>query len=151
MKKNLIIFFLLVVIIYSCQAPGSGSNATDAASLLIADRDFSNLSKERGMKTAFLKYIDSGAVLLRAGHYPIVGKKAISFLQNENDSGFTLTWEPSSGEIASSGDLGFTYGLYTFANKDTTFQGTYVSIWKKQKDNNWKFVLDTGNPGVDKK
>jgi ketosteroid isomerase-like protein len=151
MKKALFIFFLQIVIFYSCQPTSSGSNKGDATSLLTADRNFSNLSKEKGMISAFLQYIDSGGVLLRAGHYPIVGEKAFSYLQNEDDSGITLTWEPSSGEIAASGDLGFTYGIYTFSGKDTTFRGTYVSIWKKQKDNSWKFVLDTGNPGVDKK
>jgi ketosteroid isomerase-like protein len=50
-----------------------------------------------------------------------------------------------------SGDLGYTYELFTVTAKDTTMQGTYVSIWKKQKDGNWKFVLDTGNPGGGKK
>jgi ketosteroid isomerase-like protein len=33
-------------------------------------------------------------------------------------------------------------------DKDTTIFGTYTSIWKKQSDGTWKFVLDTGNEGV---
>jgi ketosteroid isomerase-like protein len=34
--------------------------------------------------------------------------------------------------------------------KDTIIYGTYISIWKKQSDGNWKFVLDSGNEGVGK-
>jgi ketosteroid isomerase-like protein len=32
--------------------------------------------------------------------------------------------------------------------KDTVLRGTYVSVWKKQKDGKWKFMLDTGNEGI---
>jgi ketosteroid isomerase-like protein len=32
-----------------------------------------------------------------------------------------------------------------------TREGTYVTIWKKGQNGNWKFVLDTGNQGLGKK
>jgi len=44
--------------------------------------------------------------------------------------------------------LGFTYGVYTLSIKDSVYKGTYVSIWKKQNDGSWKFVLDSGNEGI---
>ena len=100
------------------------------------------------MRKAFVQYIDSNGVLLRPGHYPIVGKEALEYLKQAVDSSFTLTWEPQEAIVAESGELGYTYGLYNFTDKDTSFQGTYVSIWRKQADGNWKYVLDSGNPGV---
>lgn len=142
---------MIVIIAFGCGTSDTAVDPVDISMVMSADREFSNLSKEKGMKMAFLQYLDSNGVLLRPGHYPIVGKDAAAYLQSQEDSTFTLTWEPQSGELAASGELGYTYGLYTLANRDTTFQGTYVSIWKKQKDNRWKFVLDTGNPGVGKK
>ncbi len=48
-----------------------------------------------------------------------------------NDTGITLTWEPGFASVVSSGDMAYTYGIYTFAAKDTTTRGTYVTIWKK--------------------
>ena len=113
-----------------------------------ADIAFSDMSKEKGMRAAFLEYIDSTGVLLRPDHMPIIGNEAVRYLQGVNDSNFTLTWSPDQAVIAHSGELGYTYGLYTFSNKDTSFQGTYVSIWKRNSAGKWKFVLDTGNPGV---
>lgn len=116
-----------------------------------ADISFSALSEQKGMKAAFLHYIDSDAVLLRPDYYPIIGKEAVYYLQKINDSSFSLTWKPQNAEISSSGDLGYTYGIYTLHDKDTTMQGTYITLWRKHTDASWKFVLDTGNPGVGKK
>jgi ketosteroid isomerase-like protein len=148
-------FFYLVTIISTAMIMSCNMTVSDTSvqikEMMNADREFSAMSQSKGMKAAFLHYLDSNGVLLRPDHYPIIGKDAISFLRAREDSSFTLTWEPQSGELATSGDLGYTYGLYTFLNKDTTFQGVYVSIWKKQNDGDWKFVLDTGNPGVGKK
>ena len=31
---------------------------------------------------------------------------------------------------------------------DSARRGTYVTIWKKQANGRWKFVLDSGNEGV---
>jgi ketosteroid isomerase-like protein len=108
------------------------------------------MSQRDGMKKAFIQYADSAVVLLRPGYFPIRGNDAIEYLQNINDSAFTLTWSPENAEMALSGDLGYTYGLYTYQTADTTFQGTYVSIWQKQANGSWKYILDTGNPGVGK-
>jgi ketosteroid isomerase-like protein len=137
------------ILIVSCAAPKLVAESPDV--LMQADRAFSDLSKAKGMKAAFMQYMDSNGILLRPGYYPLVGEAARSFLQGQNEGGATLTWEPQAAEMARSGDLGYTYGLFTVTAKDTTLQGTYISIWKKQKDGSWKFVLDTGNTGVGKK
>ncbi|MFN8243583.1 MAG: hypothetical protein U0X40_05960 [Ferruginibacter sp.] len=118
--------------------------------MIEADKAFSRLSEEKGIKTAFLEYLDSNGVLLRPNQFPLVGADAVDYLLRQNDSNFVLKWEPKNGSIAHSGDLGFTYGIYALyaADKDTTIYGNYVSIWKKQKDGSWKYILDSGNEGV---
>jgi ketosteroid isomerase-like protein len=70
--------------------------------------------------------------------------------------GTTLTWTPVKAEMAASGDLGYTYGnyIYTAKNKDGKLvanYGKYTSIWKKQKDGQWKVVVDVGNSSPDPK
>ena len=114
------------------------------------DREFSKMSQEKGMKAAFIEYLDSNGVLLRPNRLPIAGADAIDFLIQQNDTDYTLTWEPRNGAIAKSGELGYTYGIYALrpSIKDTVIYGTYVSIWKKEKDGTWKFVLDSGNEGI---
>jgi ketosteroid isomerase-like protein len=118
--------------------------------MMDADKAFSKLSAEKGMKTAFMEYIDSNGVLLRPNQLPIIGANAIDYLSQQDDKEYTLIWEPQGGTIAQSGELGYTYGVYKMKPKsvDTTLFGTYVSIWKKQDDGSWRFVLDSGNEGL---
>ena len=115
------------------------------------DRDFSKRSAETGMKKAFLEFASDTAVLLQKNTMPIVGKTAITKSYKVlSDTGFTLTWEPLAGDISKSGDLGYTYGIYTMVNRanNSSHKGKYVSIWKKQADGSWKWVLDAGNEGI---
>ena len=122
----------------------------DKMEMMDADREFSRMSEEKGVKSAFLDYIDSNGVLLRPRYLPLVGADAIDYLIQQDDSAYTLKWEPKNGMVSESGDLGFTYGLYVLkpSTADTLIYGNYVSIWKKQKNGKWKFVLDSGNEGI---
>ncbi len=119
-------------------------------SMMDADRAFAKLSAEKGVRKAYIEYIDSNGVLLRPNQYPLVGAAAVDFLSQVNDTTFTLQWEPKGGTIAKSGELGFTYGIYALkpTGNDTTIYGTYVNVWKKQANGSWKFILDTGNEGI---
>ena len=132
----------------ACTTSQAEKEAGWRSEILKTDKEFSQLSSTQGMKKAFIEYMDDDGVLLRPDHPPIVGANAIEYLTEQNDSSYTLTWDPYAAYVASSGDLGYSYGIYKLQLQDTTLQGTYVSIWKKHKDNKWKFVLDTGNQGI---
>jgi ketosteroid isomerase-like protein len=112
------------------------------------DADFSAFAVRKGYRAAFLEYLDAGGTLLRPGRLPIIGAAAVDFINNIKDSTLRLSWEPQGGDMAVSGDLGYTYGIYTMNEGNTETQGTYVTIWRKQKDGKWKYVLDSGNPGI---
>ncbi|MFT3702521.1 MAG: nuclear transport factor 2 family protein [Agriterribacter sp.] len=111
------------------------------------DVDFSNRSKEAGMKKAFLEYMRNDGVLLRPGRMPIIGASAVEFISNVNDTSFSLTWQPQGADVSQSADMGYTYGIYSMKMGDSLFKGTYVTIWQKE-DGKWKFSLDTGNEGT---
>ena len=121
------------------------------------DREFSMASKSFGVNKAFLSYVADDGVLLRTNNPPIVGKKTMQEkFFSRPDSGYTLTWEPLYADIAQSGELGYTFGIYEFKTVDKDGKqilenGTYVSIWKKDAAGSWKFVLDTGNEGLEPK
>jgi len=112
------------------------------------DADFSEYSRQKGYKAAFLEYIDEDGTLLRPGRMPIVGADAIEFLSSINDSTVQLTWEPLGGDVAKSGDLGYTYGTYLMKDGATELRGTYVTVWRKRPDGRWKYALDSGNQGL---
>jgi ketosteroid isomerase-like protein len=145
---KLFTIIFLSIIFTGCTASQAGKENEWRNEIIKTDKEFSKLSSSAGMKKAFIEYIDDDGILLRPDHPPIVGANAIEYLTEQNDSSYTLTWTPSAAQVAASGDLGYSYGIYNLQLQDTTLQGTYVSIWKKQKDGKWKFVLDTGNQGI---
>jgi ketosteroid isomerase-like protein len=145
--------WILLLCAGACSAPAVKEDTDTSAAreaVLKADTDFSELSRKKGFRYAFLAYADSTAVLLRADNPPMEGHAAFKYIESMNDTGVTLTWEPSFASVANSGDMAYTYGVYTFAAKDTSTRGTYLTIWKKDAAGNWKFVLDTGNEGLGK-
>jgi ketosteroid isomerase-like protein len=132
-------------------APSASANyEREKLALMDADRAFSKMSGEKGMKTAFMDYIDSNGVLLRPGYLPIVGADAVDFLSQLPENEYTMQWEPAGGDIAKSGEMGYTYGTFKIRQlkRDTTIYGTYVTVWKKQADGSWKLALDSGNEGL---
>jgi ketosteroid isomerase-like protein len=146
---SLTAFLMVAFFVSSCdQLKPNQEKVSGADEIVNADIAFSNMSRQVGMKKAFMEYIGNDGVLLRPDHLPIVGADAIDFLSQINDTAFTLTWTPTKGDISKSGDLGYTYGVYELITADTIIKGTYVNVWKKQNDGAWKFIVDSGNQGI---
>jgi ketosteroid isomerase-like protein len=119
-----------------------------------ADRDFSALSEKEGMHKAFLTFIADSGVILRDNNFPLKGKNSLAELYlKHSDTSFVLTWEPFFEKISSGDDLGYTYGIYKSRVKVTgeTGTGTYLTIWQRQPDGTWKFVVDVGTQGLPEK
>lgn len=82
---------------------------------------------------------------------PVHGRAAIEQLMRAGPP-TTLTWEPQAAVVSSSGDLGYTWGFFEVRSRSDAKKaqkGKYVTIWRRQKDGSWKFILDTGNPNPD--
>jgi len=133
------------------RADGSGPSGEELRqALLRTDREFSEASQAQGAAKAFADYMTEDAVMLPNGAHIVEGSERIKeFLDGDADS--ELTWEPLRAEVSASGDLGYTYGTYEYRAADADGKlavgyGKYVSIWKRQPDGEWKWVLDTGNP-----
>lgn len=116
--------------------------------LIKVDKAFSTMCVEEGMNYAFIHYVADDGVMLRPNSMPVVGKTNIESLFRNDDKDIKFTWKPLYGEVAKSGELGYTYGTYKFGVGESQQKGTYVSIWKKNTKGEWKFVLDSGNEGL---
>lgn len=144
MKSYFILFVAFTL--FACQPV----NKPKVEVLLEVDKQFSEAAEEMGYDRAFIEFAHPDAVLLRNNSMPIVGKSAIQrIFGNDTPENVHFSWKPMDGEIALSGELGYTYGIYTFQNDSIVEKGTYVSIWKKDKNGKWKYILDTGNEGIE--
>lgn len=94
-------------------------------------------------------FADDGVALGNAAA-PLIGKVAIAKSATWSPKVYELTWDPHDGLMGPSGDMGYTWGHYEGHSKDAngnpvTTSGRYMTIWRKQKDGNWKVVLDAGS------
>jgi ketosteroid isomerase-like protein len=147
---NIMLFVFIFSLIFILNCTRSGKNE-DTGSLLQADRDFSEMSVKKGMFSAFLFYMAEDGVILRDNSLPSKGKEALrERFAGRSDTSFVLSWDPLFEKISASGELGYTYGIHTNLEKatGTITRGTYITIWQKQTDGSWKFVLDTGTQGL---
>ena len=121
--------------------------------LLQTDLAFSQLSEQKGRNAAFVSYAAEHATLLRPFSMPVTGKDTLEKLLNSYpDTAYVLTWVPITADVAHSGEMGYTYGTYSLNIKNIgKEEGTYCTIWRKDKNHTWKFVLDTGNEGLNAK
>jgi ketosteroid isomerase-like protein len=154
MKKkngfNIMLFVIISNLIFNLSCTNAGKN-NSAGKLLKADRDFSDMSVREGMFSAFLFYIADDGVILRDNSFPSKGKQALrERFSGKSDTSFVLSWEPLYEKISDSGELGYTYGIHSTLDKATgqITKGTYITIWQRQTDGSWKFILDTGTQGL---
>jgi ketosteroid isomerase-like protein len=80
----------------------------------------------------------------------ISGPRAISQSFGAPTEKNSLVWHPVAGEVADSGDLGFTVGnaVFTGYREDGTKVerfSKYLTVWKRQRDGSWRYVVDGGS------
>jgi ketosteroid isomerase-like protein len=115
------------------------------AELIAVDASFSEKSEAEGGGPAFGAYVaDDGAMLGGEGEMTC-GRSAVAKALSNTAPG-VLTWEPRIADVAPSGDLGFTVGVATIHGRDQTRWSKYLTVWKRQRDGEWRFVSDGGNP-----
>ncbi len=144
--KNAYILTFVFLVLFSCSEKKPVANPQV---LMDADSAFSDYSVNHGMQKAFIEFAHDSVVLLKPNRMPIVGKQdLIKSYHGKSDNSFVLTWKPANAVIAESGDLGYTYGFWTFTSSNETSHGTYLTVWKKNATGHWKYIADTGNEGL---
>jgi ketosteroid isomerase-like protein len=121
------------------------SRADDNAlrSLVEAENNFARTSVERGIRESFLQFFAENAIIFAPE--PKNGKKFYTYYE---DKGGKLMWRPIFATSASSGELGVTTGPWEMAKSKTEPTpiafGDFLSVWRKQRDNSWKVIVDVG-------
>jgi ketosteroid isomerase-like protein len=111
------------------------------------EKAFSAMAQSDGIAEAFLSYAAEDAVLMR-NNTLVKGKEAMKdLLLAEASENVSLVWEPDFVDVSASGDLGYTYGKFTYTltdslGKNQVMEGVFHTVWKRQADGTWKFVWD---------
>ena len=135
---------LLIVICFAVVAQGQSA----LQEMVKTEQAFSKMAEEQNTRDAFLAFIADDGLLFRPG--AVNGKKWM--LDHpppaSTDKRPLLAWQPAYAGMAVSGDMGFTTGPWE-AKADINDEkpqgyGDFVTVWKKQADGSWKFVVDLG-------
>lgn len=139
MKSNEMLAMVFGCAALACAACDSAPSAIDE--VVAAERAFAADGYARGVKLSFLAHSAPDAVIFGPG--PTNAHESLNASPDENlsEPRTHLVWWPLYAGIAKSGDLGFTTGPYAL---DDERRGHYFTIWKKQDDGSWKWVLDAG-------
>jgi ketosteroid isomerase-like protein len=127
-----------------------GARADAVRRVRQADSAFALAADLQGTGVAFGSYVAPQGVVF-TGSEIVIGTDAVRALYDEQQrAGGTLNWRPVYADAVDSGDLGFTIGESVFTGRGangTVVQrfGKYLTIWRKQPDGDWRFVVDGGN------
>ncbi|HVZ29662.1 MAG TPA: hypothetical protein VG839_04670 [Asticcacaulis sp.] len=109
------------------------------------ESDFDAFTHDHGYTKGFFTYSAPDAVAFdKQGMVRIHDKLAARLAEDssEKDAPSKLRWRPYLVAASASGDLAYDLGPWTIEDTDRT--GWFFTLWKKQADGNWLWVLDTG-------
>ena len=144
--------FVATSAVYAAHEAGALDVEAAKRAIRIADLELAKSVADRNLEK-FVALVGEDAVFF--GRDVARGKEAVAkaWLPYFTDSNLFLEWRPVQIEVSSSADLGYSIGEYRRTTKGAggkpeTATGSYVSIWRKHPDGNWKAVLDIGTPGT---
>jgi ketosteroid isomerase-like protein len=131
-------YLLLVSCCYCMNA-----RAQDAQQIINAEKSFAAYAKDVDTRSAFLAFMDTGAVMFVSGK----PQNAIAAWAQTPPSTDKLLWSPAFAGISISDDLGFPTGPWQYKKTlaDTaTAAGVFTSVWRKNAKGQWKNIVDLG-------
>jgi ketosteroid isomerase-like protein len=120
----------------------AAARADGFTDMIAAERAFAADALARNMRDAFLAAAADDGVIFADGPH-----NAKAFWTAKTPNKTRLEWAPEAGEVAASGDLGYTYGPWLLtpegADKPAA-AGHFFTVWQKQPDGTWHWVADKG-------
>jgi ketosteroid isomerase-like protein len=134
-------------------ASAKGPDLSPSAAIRKADLDWSAAFSARDLDAAVAVMDESGRVL--SPNMPVATTPAA--IRTQFKATFALpevkiSWKPDLVQAARSGEIGYSSGRYTMSwmedRKTLSDQGKYATIWKKQRNGQWKVLLDIFNSDI---
>ena len=130
----------LIALLLAASGAALAYPAADAGDIAAAERSFAAMAEAEGTGRAFTAWAAEDAVIFAPG--PVSAKAA--YADPRHRFARHLAWWPAYVGIARSGDLGFSTGPFNYERGQA--QGWYFSVWRREPDGRWRWVLDHGTP-----
>jgi len=112
---------------------------------------FCALAKAKGIRAAFEHYAAPDVAFIDTDPRRYRGLAAVEARIGPDRPGVTLTWSALFTDVSDDGTLGYNWGRYETRfpgadGQETVRTGFFLTIWKRQADGSWRYVMDTGVP-----
>lgn len=131
-------------------------NAARAVDAIRTDEVHWNADWKSGDAGKIVAHYAPDAVVMDPGEATLTGIEAIraDIQKTIDDPAFALTFSSDKVDVAASGDLAASRGVFTETTTDPATKaaakvsGTFVTVYKPQPDGTWKAVWDITAPGA---
>ena len=115
-------------------------------SMADTERAFAEACTHKGIRDSFLEYFADDSIAFNPA--PISATRRLRERPSRAFSEAELRWEPRTGDVAASGEIGWLTGPSTFTDHTVADPrpqpGNYLSIWRRQADGQWRVFIDQG-------
>lgn len=144
---------LIVVALASLIAPATSASSKESLrrELAAMEDKFCAMAQEKGVLAAFEHFAAPDVAFIDTDPRKFRGIEAVRKRMAGFPSDAKLTWSALFTDVSDDGTLGYNYGRFDSRGpgpdgKERIRGGFFLSIWKKQPDGSWKYVMDTGVP-----
>ena len=146
MKQILTVAFVGLCAIGFVRAQQSLSSSP-LDTMVNAERAFAKAATQKGIRDSFLEFFADDAIAFTPA--PVSATERLRSRPARPFSELELTWEPRTGDVAASGELGWLTGPSTFIDHTTAGAapqpGNYLSVWRRQSSGPWRVFIDVGS------
>ena len=147
MKKLLpLVLLALLAPAWSLAAPDKTKLKAEVAKMEDA---FCAMAQTKGLLAAFQHFAAPDVAFIDTDPRRFRGPDAVRERMGEDKPGVKLQWSASFTDVSDDGTLGYNYGRYESRRPGPDGQeivrgGWFLTIWKRQPDGSWKYVMDNG-------
>ncbi|HEY4299594.1 MAG TPA: DUF4440 domain-containing protein [Candidatus Didemnitutus sp.] len=148
MKKLL----LLVSLVFAATQLSAAPDKARLKKELVGMEDaFCAMAKNEGLLAAFTHFAAPDVSFLDVDPRKWRGYEAVRQRMGPDQPGVSVTWSAHFTDVSDDGSLGYNYGRYEWRSpgadgKESVHGGWFLTIWKRQPDGQWRYVMDNGTP-----
>jgi ketosteroid isomerase-like protein len=119
------------------------------AELVQVELAFAAMAQEKGVLPAFEHFAAPDVAFIDTDPRRFRGLEAVRQRMGKTPATTKLTWSPLFTDVSDDGTLGYNYGRYQARSQgadgtETVREGFFLTIWKRQPDGSWRYVMDNG-------
>ena len=150
MRKLLLLAFVGVItpLVALAAPPDKAKLKAEVAKMEDA---FCAMAQEKGLRAAFEHFAAPDVAFIDTDPRKFRGLEAVRQRMGADQPGVKLTWSAQFTDVSDDGTLGYNYGRFESRRpgpdgNEVVRGGFFLTIWKRQPDGSWKYVMDTGAP-----